>query len=173
MSNPSNVRLLYLARGIRGFGDGFATIILPAYLDALGYDPVKIGIVLTGSLLGTAVFTLAIGLIAPRYDLRTLLLGGTALMAFTGLAFPNFQHIAAIVIVAFIGTINPSTGDLGILVPLEHAMLARGVADQERTHAFSRYRLDWRTFNGCRHFGGGFSLMSSPIRASAGSMLSG
>lgn len=64
MSNPSNVRLLYLARGIRGFGDGFATIILPAYLDALGYNPVQIGIVLTGSLLGTAVFTLAIGWIA-------------------------------------------------------------------------------------------------------------
>lgn len=141
MSNPSNVRLLYLARGIRGFGDGFATIILPAYLDAIGYNPIQIGVVLTGSLLGTAVFTLAIGRIAPRHDLRTLLLGGTALMAFTGLAFPNFQHIAAIVIVAFIGTINPSTGDLGILVPLEHAMLARGVADQERTHAFSRYSL--------------------------------
>jgi MFS family permease len=141
MSNPSNVRLLYLARGIRGFGDGFATIILPAYLDALGYDPVKIGIVLTGSLLGTAVFTLAIGWIAPRHDLRTLLLGGTALMVFTGLAFPNFQHIATIIIVGFVGTINPSTGDLGILVPLEHAMLARGVADQERTHAFSRYSL--------------------------------
>jgi MFS family permease len=141
MSNPSNIRLLYLARGIRGLGDGFATIILPAYLGAIRYDPVQIGIVLTSSLLGTAVFTLAIGWIAPRHDLRTLLLGGTALMVFTGLAFPNFQHVAVIVIVAFIGTINPSTGDLGILVPLEHAMLARGVADQERTNAFSRYSM--------------------------------
>jgi MFS family permease len=124
MSNPPNIRLLYLTRGIRGFGDGFATIILPAYLDAIGYDPVKIGIVLTGSLLGPAVFTLAIGWIAPRHDLRTLLLGGTALMVFTGLALPNFQHIAVIVIVAFIGTINPSTDDLGVLVPLEHARAA-------------------------------------------------
>jgi MFS family permease len=141
MSNPSNIRLVYVARGIRGFGDGFATIILPAYLDALSYDPVQIGIVLTVSLLGTAVFTLAIGWIAPRHDLRTLLLGCTALMVFTGFAFPNFQHIAVIVIVTFVGTINPSTGDLGILVPLEHAMLARGVADQERTHAFSRYSM--------------------------------
>src|SRR5215467_4937248 len=102
MSTPPNVRLLYLARGIRGFGDGFATIILPAYLDALGYDPLQIGIVLTSSLLGTAVFTLAIGWIAPRHDLRTLLLGCTALMTFTGLAFPTFQHIAVIVVVAFI-----------------------------------------------------------------------
>ncbi len=141
MSNSSNARLLYLARGIRGFGDGFATIILPAYLSAIGYDPVRIGFVLTSSLLGTAVFTLAIAIIAPRYDLRTLMLGGTALMALTGLAFPSFKHIALIVFVAFVGTINPSTGDLGILVPLEHAMLASGVSDEDRTRAFSRYSL--------------------------------
>jgi hypothetical protein len=47
---------VYVARGIRGFGDGYATIILPAYLGAIGYGPVQIGIVLTSSLLGTALF---------------------------------------------------------------------------------------------------------------------
>jgi len=141
MRVPSNVFLLYAARGVRGFGDGFATIILPAYLTALGYDPIEIGIVLTASLLGTALFTLAVGAIAPRHDLRTLMLAGAALMTLTGLAFPSFAHIAFVVVVAFVGTINPSTGDLGVLVPLEHAMLARGVADQERTRAFARYSL--------------------------------
>ena len=138
---PSDVRTLYLARGLRGFGDGFATIVLPAYLTAIGYDPIAIGIVLTASLLGTAVFTLAVGAIAPRHDLRTLMLGGALLMVVTGLAFPSFQHIAFVAFVAFIGTINPSTGDLGVLIPLEHAMLARGVTDEERTHAFARYSL--------------------------------
>jgi len=137
----SDIRTLYLARGLRGFGDGFATIILPAYLTAIGYDPVAIGIVLTASLLGTAIFTLAVGVIAPRHDLRTLMLAGAALMVLTGLAFPNFQHIAFVAAVAFIGTINPSTGDLGVLIPLEHAMLARGVSDEDRTHAFARYSL--------------------------------
>jgi len=141
MPMPSDVRTLYVARGLRGFGDGFATIILPAYLTAIGYDPVAIGIVLTASLLGTAIFTLAIGAIAPRHDLRTLMLGGALLIVFTGLAFPVFQHIAFVAFVAFIGTINPSTGDLGVLIPLEHAMLARGVTDEERTHAFARYSL--------------------------------
>jgi len=68
MPLPSAVRTLYLARGLRGFGDGFATIILPAYLTAIGYDPIAIGIVLTASLLGTAIFTLAIGAIAPRHE---------------------------------------------------------------------------------------------------------
>ena len=141
MTIPSNVILLYAARGLRGFGDGFAVIVLPAYLTAIGYDPVQIGIVATASLLGTALLTLAIGAISPRYDLRTLLLLGAALMTMTGLAFPNFEHIAFVALVAFIGTINPSIGDLGVLVPLEHAMLAHGVSDRDRTRAFARYSL--------------------------------
>ena len=49
---------LYVARGLRGFGDGFAIIILPAYMTALGYDAVAVGIVATASLLGTALLTL-------------------------------------------------------------------------------------------------------------------
>ena len=48
-------------------------------------------------------------------------------MAGTGLAFPNVEQFAFVALVAFVGTINPSTGDLGVLVPIEHAMLAHGV----------------------------------------------
>jgi MFS family permease len=141
ITTPSNIALLYAARGVRGFGDGFAIIILPAYLTAIGYDPVQIGFVATASLLGTALLTLAIGTIAARYDLRTLLLLGACLMAGTGLAFPNVEQFAFVALVAFVGTVNPSTGDLGVLVPIEHAMLAHGVADQERTRTFARYSL--------------------------------
>src|SRR5207302_6807784 len=49
--------------------------------------------------------------------------------------------IAAIAIVAFIGTINPSSGDIGLLIPLEHASLAQGVAADKRTQTFARYSL--------------------------------
>ena len=137
----SDIALLYAARGVRGFGDGFAIIILPAYLTAIGYDPAQIGLVATASLLGTALLTLAIGTIAARHDLRALLLAGAFLMACTGLAFPNVEQFAFVALVAFVGTINPSTGDLGVLVPIEHAMLAHGVTDQERTRTFARYSL--------------------------------
>src|SRR3954468_8857394 len=41
----SNIRPLYLLRGVPGFGDGFAIILLPAYLSAVGYSPAEIGIV--------------------------------------------------------------------------------------------------------------------------------
>lgn len=133
--------LLYIARGVRGFGDGFAIIILPAYLTAVGYDPVQIGIVATAALLGTALLTLGTGMVAARYDLRTLLIVGAGLMAATGLAFPNAEHFVFVAMVAFVGTINPATGDLGVLVPIEHAMLAHGVSGQERTRTFAHYSL--------------------------------
>jgi MFS family permease len=141
LSSERSVALLTAARGLRGFGDGFAILILPAYLTAIGYDPVAIGIVATASLLGTALLTLAIGLVAPRHDLRTLLLIGAALMAATGLAFPHVEQIVPVALAAFFGTINPSTGDLGVLVPIEHAMLARGASDEHRTAVFARYSL--------------------------------
>ena len=66
------ISLLYAARALRGFGDGFAVIILPAYMTALGYDAIAVGIVATASLLGTALLTLITGWIAPRHDLRAL-----------------------------------------------------------------------------------------------------
>ena len=57
MRRPSDVFLLYAARAARGFGDGLAIIILPAYLSELGFGPFQIGIVASGALLGTATVT--------------------------------------------------------------------------------------------------------------------
>ena len=136
-----DIALLYIARGVRGLGDGFAIIILPAYLSAIGLSAWQIGIIVSASLFGTALLTLGVGFIAPRHDVRNFLIGGAILMACTGLAFPSVELFAIIAIVAFVGTINPSTGDLGVLVPLEHAMLAQGVPDHERTRTFARYSL--------------------------------
>jgi MFS family permease len=116
-------------------------ITLPAYLSAIGFDAVQIGIVAAVSLLGSALLTLAVGVIAARCELRRLLLTGALLMGLTGVALPSLQHIAFILLVVFFGTVNPTAGDVGMLVPVEQAMLARGVADRERTRAFAHYSL--------------------------------
>ena len=137
----SEIALIFVGRGVRGIGDGFAVIVLPAYLSALGYNPVAIGAILTAALLGTAALTLTVGAIATRYDLRTLMLAGATLMAATGIAFANVGGIALIAVVACLGSINPATGDLGVLVPLEQSMLAHSVANEERTRVFARYGL--------------------------------
>jgi hypothetical protein len=44
--------LLYSARALRGFGDGFATIVLPIYLAKIGFDAARIGLVAAAALLG-------------------------------------------------------------------------------------------------------------------------
>jgi MFS family permease len=49
--------------------------------------------------------------------------------------------IAPVLLVAFIGTINPSAGDLGMLVPLEHALMTQEASDRDRTSVFARYSL--------------------------------
>src|SRR6266566_1229622 len=81
------------------------------------------------------------GFVAPRYDLRTLLLACAGLMIATGIAFPSTQIFIFIVLIAFIGTMNPTTGDIGVHVPLEQASLAHGVSDEDRTRTFARYSL--------------------------------
>jgi MFS family permease len=136
----SDIRLLLVARGVRGFGDGFAAIVLPAYLVAIGFGTVEIGIVAAASLFGSALLTLGVGVVAPRYELRHLLIAGAVLMAATGVML-NVEDLLLIVVVAFIGTVNPSGGDVGMLVPLEQTVLARDVTDRDRTRVFARYSL--------------------------------
>jgi MFS family permease len=141
MKTPPDIVCLYGARALRGFGDGFAILILPVYLTAIGFSPREIGVVASASLLGTAALTLIVGFIAPRFELRNLFLGGAGLIVLTGLIFPATESLAPVLLVAFIGSINPSGGDLGMLVPLEHALLTRETADRDRTGIFARYSL--------------------------------
>jgi MFS family permease len=141
MNNRSDILYLYAARALRGFGDGFAIITLPVYLTAIGFSPQQIGFVASASLLGTAALTLLTGFIAPRFELRHLFLIGAGLMVFTGLLFPYAEAVAAVLVIAFVGSINPSAGDLGMLIPLEHALLTRETADRDRTAVFARYSL--------------------------------
>src|SRR3977135_634311 len=138
---PPDIVCLYGARALRGFGDGFAIIILPVYLSAIGFSAQQIGIVASASLLGTAALTLITGFIAPRFELRSLFFAGAGLIVVTGLVFPAAETIAPVLLVALIGSINPSGGDLGMLVPLEHALLTKETADRDRTGVFARYSL--------------------------------
>src|SRR5260370_11878852 len=57
----------------------------------------------------------------------------------TGIALPSLQHLVFIAVVAFIGTINPTTADIGVHVPLERAASARRASDAARPPIFARY----------------------------------
>jgi MFS family permease len=132
---------IYAARALRDFGDGLIAVLLPVYLIAIGMGPFEVGVIATLALLGSALTTLGIGYLGARTDHRRLLMAASAIMVATGLAFAASSTYALLLLVAFVGTINPSAGSVSIFVPLEHTMLSRSVADADRTRMFARYGL--------------------------------
>ena len=133
------VRLLLIARGLRAFGDGFVSLLLPVFLVARGYDPLAIGLLVTATLAGSSILTLLVGLNAHRYKARALLIAASVLMVLTGLAFTFVQGFWPLLLVAFVGTLNPSAGDVSLFLPLEQSQLTKMVAARERTALFARY----------------------------------
>ena len=67
------VRIL-AARGLRAFGDGCVSLLVPIYLLQLGFSALEIGAIVTSTLIGTALVTLWAGMVANRYSVRRLLL---------------------------------------------------------------------------------------------------
>ncbi|HEY2357559.1 MAG TPA: hypothetical protein VGH86_08920, partial [Phenylobacterium sp.] len=78
---------LVAARGVRGFGDGFTSLLLPVYLTTLGFSAFRVGVLTTATLLGSAALTLAIGLVGHLYPAKRLLFVTCGLMVATGVAF--------------------------------------------------------------------------------------
>jgi MFS family permease len=127
---------ILVARALRGFADGFIAVVLPAYLLALGLGQLDVGLISTATLLGSALLTLAIGRWGHRFALRRLLIAAALLMAGTGLAFAGFSSFWPLILVSFVGTLNPSSGDASVFMPLDHTMLANAA---DRTAVFARY----------------------------------
>ena len=135
------VRLLLVARALRAFVDGFICVLLPAYLLALGMGAFEVGVLSTATLLGSATLTLLLGAHGHRFHHRPLLLGAALLMVATGLSFAGLSSFWPLLLVAFFGTLNPSSGDVSVFLPLEHARLAEEAQGDARTRLFARYSL--------------------------------
>src|SRR5690348_16015641 len=89
-ATPDSRRLI-MTRALRGFADGLVSITLPSYLTALGLNAIQIGIILFGTLFGSALVTLWAGIAAPRFGCRRLLFAASLLMLSTGLLFDHVR----------------------------------------------------------------------------------
>ena len=130
-----------IARAFRDFGDGFVTVLLPVALVARGHSTVDVGVLATVALLGSALTTLGAGWIGARFDPRGLLLAYACVMVATGLLLAVTSNYPALLAIAFLGTVNPTAGNVSPFVPLEHTVLARALGENERTQGFARYGL--------------------------------
>jgi MFS family permease len=132
-------RRLLAARGIRSIADGLVSLVLPIYLVEVGYGPWEAGMIATATLAGSALLTLAVGVHGSGWSARTVLCCAAALMALTGIGFVAFEEFWPLLLIAFIGTLNPSSGDVSVFLPLEQAQLAHLAPDTARTRLFARY----------------------------------
>jgi predicted MFS family arabinose efflux permease len=137
----SDAAVLLETRALRALGDGMVSVILAAYLTAVGLSDVRIGVVVTITLLGSAALTLTVGLRAHAYPRRQLLRLVSVLMIVTGLGFAAFTSFWPLAVVGLIGTLNPSGGDVSVFLPTEQALLPSTVSDEQRTALFARYSL--------------------------------
>jgi MFS family permease len=140
-SADANARRLLWGKGLRAIADGYVSILLPAYLLESGFSAFEAGVLTTTTLLGSAALTLFAGALTNRFGHRAPLLGASVLMFLTGIGFAGFQTFWPLLLVAFVGTLNPSSGDVSIFLPLEQSLLSQSVADQERTSLLARYSV--------------------------------
>jgi MFS family permease len=135
------VRSVVVARGLRGFADGLVSVLLAGFLSGLGFSPLEVGAVVTGTLVGWAALTRGPRLFGRGRPLRTLLLAACGLMFVTGLGFAAADAFWFVLVVAVVGTLNPSGGDVSVFLPTEQAHLANRLDAPDRPRAYGRYNL--------------------------------
>jgi MFS family permease len=130
---------IVVTRALRGFADGLVSVLLAGHLTRLGFSSLQVGAIVTGTLLGSATLTIVLGMVAHRLALRRVLLGAALVMLATGIAFAGLTTFWPLFVVAVVGTLNPSTGDVSVFLPVEQAVIADATSGPERTRLFAWY----------------------------------
>lgn len=133
--------ILISARAFRGFIDGLVSTLLPTYFVFIGLNSFHTGAIITATLFGSALLTLLVGLLGHRLQRLTLLHIASGAMIATGIGFASVTWFWLLFVVAIIGTINPSSGDVSVFLPTEQALLPATASDEQRTSLFARYTL--------------------------------
>lgn len=153
-------RWLFATRMVRMFAYGFIAIILGLYLAQVGLNDAQVGLVLSLTLLGDALVSLPITIIADRFGRRRMLVIGAGLMIMAGLVFAITSDITLLIIAAIIGTISPSGNEVGPFLAVEQAALPQTTTDKQRTAVFAWYSLLGSVMTGIGSFAGGLLAQS-------------
>jgi MFS family permease len=140
-SLPRDGRILFTTRIIRLFAYGFLSVVLALYLVSAGFSKQEIGRLITFTLLGDVLVTLAISTTADRLGRRRMLIIGAGLMVMAGLVFALTKNPVLLFIAAFVGVVSPNGLEIGPFLSLEQASLTDVVPATDRTRVFAWYNL--------------------------------
>jgi len=133
--------LLLLTRFVRLFAYGALSVVLVFYLIAVGLTEVQTGVLLTLTLLGDTVVSLAITTRADRTGRKRMLVAGALLMTAAGLVLASTADFWLLLLAATIGVVSPSGHEVGPFLPIEQAAIAGSVPDRSRTDVYAWYTL--------------------------------
>jgi MFS family permease len=171
MSLTSDARLLFLTRSLRLFSYGMLSVVLVLYLTSIGLTGSQMGLLLTLTLLGDTVVSLALTTQADRLGRKKTLIFGAVLMMGAGLAFALTRNFLLLVVAGTIGVVSPSGNEVGPFLPIEQAALSEVVAARSRTSVFAWYSLTGAFATAAGSLTGGV-LSSSLQRAEIGAVVS-
>jgi MFS family permease len=135
-------KLLLAAKIVRTFAYGFLSVILAIYLKLIGFNELLIGLILTTTLLNSVIFTLIASLYADRIGRRKFLVIYAALMSISGFVFMITENYIALIIAAFIGTINITGAETGAFLTIEQVMLPQTINNvRKRNTVFAVYNM--------------------------------
>src|SRR6266704_958761 len=118
-------RLIFLEKTIRTVPYGFLGVIFGVYLAQLGFSPVAIGIVLTATVLSSALYTLVISFIADRIGRRKTLVFFALADVVAGALLFSSRDWWAPVLAGIVGNMTVGAGEVGPFLSLETAILPR------------------------------------------------
>jgi MFS family permease len=135
-------RLIIAARIVRAFAYGFLSIVLAIYLKLIGLNDLVIGLILTGTLINSVLFTLLASFYADRIGRRKMLIVYAALMSLSGAIFVSTDNYVILIIAALIGTINVTGSETGAFLSIEQALMPQTLIDyKKRNTIFALYNM--------------------------------
>jgi len=133
-------------------------MILAIYLSLIGFDGLLIGFILSATLVNSIIFNLFSSFFADRIGRKKVLIIYASLMAVSGCVFFITENYFALIIAAFIGTINVTGSETGAFLSLEQAILPQTVKNiKKRNTVFALYNII-----GTLAMAGGILLSSLP-----------
>lgn len=117
-------------------------MILAIYLKLIGFDELLIGFILSATLVNSIIFNLFSSFFADRIGRKKVLIIYASLMTVSGCVFLITENYFALIIAAFIGTINVTGSETGAFLSLEQAILPQTVKNIKKTNSiFALYNM--------------------------------
>jgi MFS family permease len=134
-------QLILLEKAVRTVPYGFLGVIYAVYLAQLGVDPFLIGVVLTLTVVSSALYTFIISFLADRIGRRKTLVFFALMDVFAAGLLLSSTTWWAPALAGIVGNMTVGAGEVGPFLSLEQAMIPQTTRTDRRTLAFSVYNL--------------------------------